>query len=301
MRLITTLGDLAQGDLGPMLPHEHVFVDFRTPDQIGYGEADTAEVIALMAPEIERIKAQGLRAMVDCTPVGVGRRVDLLLALSRATDFPIVAPTGIYREPWVPAWALAASEQALCDWMSRELIYGVEQTGVRAAWVKLSAGDDGMSAQERKILRAGARAAAQVNAVIGSHTVRGSVVHDQLNEIEQVGYTASRYIWIHASADPDFALNLAVARRGAWIEYRLDRQSGRCVFDRSCVAHVGRRFWRANFAQPGSWLVRPGASTWHLTWVSKAVYLSLRCVFAETKRSWCERRDPDAARPTQSV
>ena len=62
-------------------------------------------------------------------------------------------------------------------------------------------------------------AAAKVNAVIGSHTIRGSVVRNQLDIIERAGYTAERFIWIHAQAEPDFEINLEVARRGAWIEY----------------------------------------------------------------------------------
>ena len=40
--LITTLGPKAAHELGVILPHEHVFVDLRTWDKPGYGEADPA-------------------------------------------------------------------------------------------------------------------------------------------------------------------------------------------------------------------------------------------------------------------
>src|SRR6478672_9983408 len=79
-RIMTTLGPRRADELGTLLPHEHVFVDLRTWDQPGYAEADPAEVIALVGPDIEA-------------------------AVSAATRFPLVVPTGIYREPWVPAWA----------------------------------------------------------------------------------------------------------------------------------------------------------------------------------------------------
>nr|MCU0853359.1 hypothetical protein [Paracoccaceae bacterium] len=46
--LYTTLGLLRRTDLGMILPHEHIFVDFRTPDQPGHAEADPAEVVAAM-------------------------------------------------------------------------------------------------------------------------------------------------------------------------------------------------------------------------------------------------------------
>jgi phosphotriesterase-related protein len=180
---------------------------------------EAADVIALMGPEIDKARAVGVTTLVECSPVGVGRRVDLVRAVSEATNFPIVVPTGIYREPWIPAWAHAAGEDKLRDWMLAELQDEIEDTGVRAAWIKLSAGDDGITACEAKILRAAAAGGVATNAVIGSHTIRGRVVRDQLDIVETAGYAPERFIWIHTQAEPDFALHLEMARRGAWLEY----------------------------------------------------------------------------------
>ena len=218
-QLITTLGPKRADELAMILPHEHIFVDLRTPDQPGYAEAEAADVIRLMEPELRRAQAVGVTALVDCAPIGVGRRADILLAVSIAAGMPVVVPTGIYREPWVPDWAYSASESDLSTWMLGELQGTISGTPVQAGFVKLSAGDDSLTMCETKILRAAGHAAAQVGAAIGSHTIRGRVVRDQLDILESVGFPSSRFIWIHASADPDFELNLEMARRGAWIEY----------------------------------------------------------------------------------
>jgi phosphotriesterase-related protein len=218
-KLITTLGPKAQTDLGMILPHEHIFVDLGPIGENAYLDADPADVIRVMAPEIEKIKALGVTALVECTPAGVGRRADIDRAVSEATNFPVVVPTGLYREPWVPQWAHDASEDELCDWMLQELTGEIEESGVQAAWIKLSAGDDGITDVETKILRAAAKAGAATGAIIGSHTIRGRVVRDQLDILEQAGYTPERFIWIHTQAEPDFDLHLEMARRGAWIEY----------------------------------------------------------------------------------
>ena len=219
MRLTTTLGPRTAAELGLILPHEHIFVDFRPPEHPQHGEAEAAEVVALMAPQIELAQAQGVTALVDCTPVGVGRRADILKAVSIATGMPLLVPTGIYREPKIPAWVHAASEAELADWMIGELQGEIERSGVRAAWIKLSAGDDGITECEAKILRAAARAGKETNAVIGSHTMRGRVAQDQLDILEKAGYTAQRFIWIHTQKEADFAWHLEIARRGAWLEY----------------------------------------------------------------------------------
>jgi len=217
--LYTTLGRLRKDELGLILPHEHVFVDLRTPDQPGYAQADTAEVVALMAPQIERIKALGVTALVECSTLGVGRRPDLDLAVSQATGFPIVVPTGCYREPWMPQWIADADEAALEAWMLAELTDHIDGAAFRAGWIKLSAGDDGITAPEAKVLRAAARVSAQTGAVIGSHTIKGRVVMDQLDIIEAEGGRADRFISIHTQEERDVGLHLAVAARGAWIEY----------------------------------------------------------------------------------
>ncbi len=220
MKLLhTTLGPMRAQELGMILPHEHVFVDLRTPDQPGYAEADPGEVVRVMSPQIEAIKARGVTALVECSTGGVGLRVDIDLAVSKATGFPIVVPTGNYREPWIPDWVRDADEATLEEQFHRDLSVGVGDTGVKAAWIKISAGDDGITALEEKILRAAARAAARNGAVIGSHTIKGRVVMDQLDIIESEGYRADRFISIHSQEEKDFGLNLAVAERGAWIEY----------------------------------------------------------------------------------
>jgi phosphotriesterase-related protein len=172
-----------------------------------------------MAPEITKAQAAGVTAIVECSTVGVGRRADIDRAVSEATHLPVVIPTGVYREPWVPDWVQAANEAHLAEWMLSELQGEIEDSGVQAGWIKLSAGDDGLTACETKILRAAATAGRETNAVIGSHTIRGRVVRDQLNIIEAMGYAAERFIWIHTHAEPDFALHLEMARRGAWLEY----------------------------------------------------------------------------------
>lgn len=215
----TTLGPKSSTELGIILPHEHIFVDLRTWNTPGYAQAEVEHVIQLMAPELNRAQEAGVTAIVECSTVGVGRRADIDRAVSEVTHLPVVVPTGVYREPWIPDWVQAASEAHLTEWMLSELQGEIEDSGVQAGWIKLSAGDDGLTACETKILRAAAIAGRETNAVIGSHTIRGRVVRDQLNIIEAMGYTAERFIWIHTQAEPEFALHLEMARRGAWLEY----------------------------------------------------------------------------------
>lgn len=217
--LHTTLGPKQKKDLGIILPHEHIFVDLGPIEEKNYKKAYAQDVIKLMQPELEKARALQVTALVEATPVGVGRRVDIVKAVSEASQFPVVVATGIYREPWVPSWAKEATEQELCQWMLKELNQEIESTGVKAAWIKVSAGDDRMTACEEKILTAAAQAGTQTHAVIGSHSIKGKTVVTQLDCLEKAGYTAERFIWIHTQAEADFAFHEEVAQRGAWLEF----------------------------------------------------------------------------------
>lgn len=216
--LYTTHGKLTQDQVGFILPHEHIFVDLRTPDTLGQGEAEAQAVIDLMTPELNSIKEQGVTALVECTPEGVGRRADLVNAVAKAADFPVVLPTGIYREPWVPAWAIEASQDFLYDWMRSELDDGIKECSIPAGFIKLSAGDDGMTQIEEKILRAAVYASQATNAVIASHTINSRVVEQQIEVMESEGFDLSRFIWVHAQVDT-LESNLKLAPLGVWIEY----------------------------------------------------------------------------------
>lgn len=289
--LITTLGDLGAEQLGLILPHEHIFVDLGPIEEENWRSAQSADVIPVMQPQLAQARAAGVSALVECTPVGVGRRVDIVRDVSRAARFPIVVPTGIYREPWVPAWAHAATETELTAWMVGELNHQIEETGVKAGWIKLSAGDDGLTATETKILRAAAVAGSYTNAVIGSHTIRGRVVRDQLNIIEDAGYSPERFIWIHTQAEPDFALHLEMAGRGCWLEYDAIGSEG---FDDAWHVEQIRRVLDAGFGKQlllshdRGWYdpSKPGAAPLPFTHLSGTLLSKLAAAGIESATLW---------------
>jgi phosphotriesterase-related protein len=202
-----------------ILPHEHIFLDLRRWNEPGYGEADVEHVIAAITPEINKARGAGISLIVETTPVGVGRRPDILQLLSQKTGFPLVLATGCYGEPWTPPWVHAASETVLIDWMIGELTQKIKGTDTPANWIKLSVNDEGLTATETKIFRAAAKAARETHATIGSHTVRGTVALCQLELLEKLDLPLERFIWFHTNREPDFGFHLEAVRRGAWIEY----------------------------------------------------------------------------------
>jgi phosphotriesterase-related protein len=132
-QLITTLGPKSADALGMILPHEHVFVDLRTWDQPGYAEGRGGRRHPADGPADPRRPGRRGDRAGGMQHGGVGRRADILKAVSEATGFPLVAPTGVYREPWIPPWVHEAEEDALRDWMQSELEGEIETAACRPA------------------------------------------------------------------------------------------------------------------------------------------------------------------------
>jgi phosphotriesterase-related protein len=218
MPLHTTLGERRREELGLILPHEHVFVDLGGPDSRAYEDADPAAVVEVMTPYLEEARDAGVTALVESTPVGVGRRADVDVAVSEAAGLPVVVPTGLYQAPYWPDWARAATEEELATWLIDELVAGIEGADVRAGWIKLAASDP-LADRERRALRAAARASAETGAVVGSHTPDGDLAREQLDVFEAAGGRAGRFVWIHAQNEGDPAVHREIAERGAYVEY----------------------------------------------------------------------------------
>ena len=189
-RLVTTLGDLALPDTGVILPHEHIFLDLRVPSDPQQLAVQVEDVVEVMQPELDKARAAGVAALIDAGSPSMGRRADVIVAVSRAARLPVVVPTGFYLDPSMPEWARAASEAELRDWMVGELVDRIEEADVKAGWIKLAASEGGLTELERKCLRAAARAGAATDTAIGCHSPSGSVAREALDIVERSGYPA---------------------------------------------------------------------------------------------------------------
>ena len=204
--------------LGLILPHEHLFTDLRGPQVPGYAQADPLAVAGVVQPYLDEASAAGVTALVECSTVGVGRNIEVLCRLAEISLIHIVAPTGVYRDAYIPDALRDADEQELADLWIHELTEGIEGTPVRAGFIKLAMSDDGPSELEIRNLKAAARASRESGAVIASHTIGGKAARVEMDVLEQAGLDLHRFIWVHAQTEPDPSVLREAARRGAWVE-----------------------------------------------------------------------------------
>ncbi len=226
----TVTGDLPADQPGLTLMHEHLYTDLRPIETRTPAPAPEAEVLAAELPLLAETRQDGVTLLVECTPPGIGRMPLLYRQLSEASGLRVVAATGLYKEPLLPAIAYDWTHAHLVDWMIGEIEEGTlverldgqlsaERLPVRAGLIKLASSDEGLQDVEAKTLRAAVEAATATGAPIASHSTRARSALAQLDIVAGSGLDPSRFVVVHSSAEPDFANHLEYARRGAWVEY----------------------------------------------------------------------------------
>ena len=202
----TVRGDIAPAQLGPCDAHEHLFLV--TPAQPGDEYSDGERAIE----EARTLRAAGAQALVDWTPIGLGRDLDGLAAVSKATGLHIVAATGLHRDVHYAAddRLRGESEEALADRFASEL----DRCGI----VKVGAGYHALTPFEAKALAAAAAAHGRVGAAVCVHTEHGTMGGALVERLGGLGVPAERVVLAHVDRNPDAGEHAETAAMGAWLQ-----------------------------------------------------------------------------------
>ena len=171
-KIRTVLGDKDPAKMGHILPHEHTFPHLLAAKSDHASVFDREKAVEEGAAKLRAVNAeQGISGLVDCAPYDLGRDMGLLVGLSRASGWDIVAATGIFGVWGYPAYWEAQSDTALEEFFTREIEDGAVDEGVRCGVIKVgtklrpherpagsaSSSEQLLSDQDRRVLAAAAR------------------------------------------------------------------------------------------------------------------------------------------------
>lgn len=180
----TVTGPIASEELGRILPHEHVLVDFAGIDEVGPERYDRSEVVKLIRPQLNDLSSAGGQTLFECTPAFLGRDPVLLRRLSKATGVQIVTNTGYYgarEDQHIPEHAYTDSVDALAARWVSEWMNGIGDTGIRPGFIKVGVDTGPLSDIDEKLVRAACRAHLKTGLTIASHTGPAQPAFEQLS------------------------------------------------------------------------------------------------------------------------
>jgi phosphotriesterase-related protein len=180
---------------------------------------------SLAVQELKLYGKSGGKSLIDCTSIGLGRNPLALRRISEATGLNIIMGAGYYAAPFHPPDMDSKSEEEITDEMVREIMIGLADTGIKAGIIGELGCSWPLNENEKKVLRASARAQEVTGAAITVHPGRHMSAYFEVVEfLDRAGADLSRTIIEHVDRGVfDHAKRLQMiedfARRGCYIEY----------------------------------------------------------------------------------
>ena len=214
-QVITVRGLVDPAELGKVLMHEHLHMDFydweadRPVREERPNPARATYLRAHAVPLLKECRGHGCRAVCDVTMPPWRAWPDLYRDISGEADFHIVLATGFYREIELGTyfartledqiWPLVrtAPVEALEDLCVHEILDGIHGTGVHAGVLKLGTSGAALTAAETKAFRAGARAQRRTGVLITTHCTVLGAESSQLTLLDAEGVDLSRVVVGH--------------------------------------------------------------------------------------------------------
>ena len=244
----TVRGRVRPDALGVTLMHEHLLLDLRA---VFVEPEDAAERALARAPlaldnlsfvskhfwanldnlllsdprlaarEAGLFRDAGGGTLVDVTSIGLSRDAPALRAISERTGLHVVMGTGWYHALFHPADMDARDEDALCAEMVREIEHGVDGTDIRAGIIGEVGCSWPLKPNERKVLRATARAQRRTGAPVTIHPgLHVDAPFEILDILEEAGADLARVVMGHMERTGlERPRLLDLLRRGCCVEY----------------------------------------------------------------------------------
>ncbi len=213
----TVRGPVELEQLGPTLMHEHVFVlDPEALDNYGrlWGESywDEEVRVADAIAKLRRLRDGGIHTIVDPTAIGLGRCIPRIQRINAEVDLNILVATGVYAFLELRGFLGYRSDDALVELFVREIREGIDDTGVKAAFLKCAVEEHGLVGDIPRILALIAAAAIETGVPVMVHTnavARTGLL--ALDALTKAGVDPRRIVIAHAgdSNDLDYLRTLA--------------------------------------------------------------------------------------------
>ncbi len=217
----TVRGPIDVTDLGPTLMHEHIFT--LQPEALqNYGHVfgasywDEEVRVADAVEKLRTVRAAGIETIVDATAPGLGRYIPRIQRINAEVDLNIVVATGVYAFLELPNFLGYRSVEAITELFVREIRVGIDDTGVKAAFLKCAVERHGIIGDVPRILAAIAAAATETGAPVMVHTnaaAKSGLL--ALEALTKAGVDPTQIVIAHAGDSNDLEYLREIANTGA--------------------------------------------------------------------------------------
>jgi phosphotriesterase-related protein len=203
--------------------HEHIF-NLTAEIQLvypGFNGWDPEVEVPKAQRQLRELKEAGVDTLVELSPIGLGRSLDLIRGAAEGSGLNVVLATGLYTYDVLPRpWhfsgpgTLLNGEEPLDELMRGDFRDGIEGSGVKPGILKCAIDAAGLTEHVDRVVRSVLRIHRETNAPICIHTApaeeRGL---DALRVLEEESVDPRRVMLAHCgdSTDLDYLEKLAAS------------------------------------------------------------------------------------------
>jgi phosphotriesterase-related protein len=222
----TVAGRIDGEDLGLTLIHEHFFSSDEAVSTQWPHVRDRDREYELALESAEAVKGHGVKSVVEPTAMLLGRDVPALQRLAADTGLQIVTCMGIYTYDYLPQFLLNRDADFMASLFVHDIEQGIQDTEVKAAFIKCAADEPGVNERIEKVHRAAARASVRTGAPIMAHSRPASATGTRQAEILlEEGVAPDKIQIAHTGDSDDLDYIERLLEQGVWIgmdRYGLD-------------------------------------------------------------------------------
>jgi len=218
--VMTVNGKIETNSMGLTLSHEHIITDFKGAEPDTRPEYDNEVTANLLLPYLKAAKKSGVNTIIECTPAHIGRNVELLRLLSKASGINIITNTGYYAavgHKYLPKHAFTETSEELATRWLKEWENGIDGTDIRPGFIKLGVDSAPLKPIEEKLIKAAAITHLKSGLKIAIHTGNGAAARQEVEILIKAGVSPEALIWVHAQNDPTGFFHVELAKKGCWI------------------------------------------------------------------------------------
>jgi phosphotriesterase-related protein len=166
----TVNGPIDVEQLGLTLIHEHfIATDEATRLQFPHIYDEQLEWDNAIA-DATAVMGHGVKTVVEPSAMFLHRNATFSKRVADESGLQIVLATGIYTYDYLPQPLLNRDEDALAAIFMHEIENGIQETGIKAAFIKCAADEPGVTPNVEKVHRAAARASKHTGRPIMAHS-----------------------------------------------------------------------------------------------------------------------------------
>ncbi|NPU82955.1 MAG: phosphotriesterase-related protein [Syntrophaceae bacterium] len=220
-------GPIDVASLGKTLIHEHFLFGYPgwEGDASVAGQFDYKACIQAGLQMAEKVKAHGVKTIVDATPNDMGRNPTLLKEIAEKSGLNIICASGYYSEaegasPYFKAWSkFGDGVKQIYDVFKKETTEGIGATRIKSGVLKLASSKGIITDYERMFFKAAALVSQEEGIPIVTHTEEGTQGLEQTDLLLSAGVDPKRIMIGHICGSTNMEYLLSILEKGVYIGF----------------------------------------------------------------------------------